>query len=165
MDLQVNETGEDTARRILPSFMAMIGFCANTTQGLIGIIWRKKMSPKVAHVIIVGLSEEECQELDKKTIEILRFVDVNWQYHSQRCDTIDDAFELAEALRNIDVIYIGRRDPSISISAEHDHILGLQTRFKGQKPPTVSYPYGDGIRHKLPVAIMSLWKDRNKTPK
>jgi hypothetical protein len=42
------------------------------------------MGSKVAHVIIVGLSEEERQELDKKTLEILRFVDPSWQYHSQR---------------------------------------------------------------------------------
>jgi hypothetical protein len=57
------------------------------------------MSSKVAHVIIVGLSEEERQEVDKKALEILRFVDANWQYHSHRCDTIDNAFELAEEFR------------------------------------------------------------------
>jgi hypothetical protein len=125
----------------------------------------KKMSSKVAHVIIVGLSEEERQELDKKTLEMLLFVDASWQYYSHRCDTIDDAFELAERLENIDMIYIGRRDPSISASAENDHILELYARFKGPKQPVISYPYGDGVRQKLPVAIMSLWKDRSKTSK
>jgi hypothetical protein len=119
------------------------------------------MSPKVAHVVIVGLNEEERQELDKKTLEILRVVDASWQYHSHRCDTIDNAFELAEKSQDIDIIYIGRRESSITLVAENDHIRGLYARFKGPKQPVIAYPYGDGIRHKLPVAIMSLWKDRN----
>jgi hypothetical protein len=131
----------------------------------VAAVWRKKVSSKVAHVIIVGLNEEERQTLDKKTLEILHFVDASWQYHSHPCDTIDNAFELAEKLQNIDIIYIGRREPSITLSAENDHILALYARFKGSRPPVISYPYGDGVRHKLPAAIMSLWKDRNKTSK
>jgi len=122
------------------------------------------MSPKVAHVIIVGLSEEERQELDTKTLEILHFVDASWQYHSHRCDTIDNAFEFAEKLQNIDIIYIGRREPSITLAAENDQIRGLYARFKGPKQPMISYPFGDRIRHKLPVAIMSLWKARSSVP-
>jgi len=97
------------------------------------------MSSKVAHVIIVGLNEEERQELDKM-------------------------IELAEKLQNIDIIYIGRREPSITLAAENDQILGLHARFKGPKQPMISYPYGDRIRHKLPVAIMSLWKARSSVP-
>jgi hypothetical protein len=123
------------------------------------------MTPKIAHVIIVGLNEEERQELDKKTLEILHVVDASWQYRSHRCDTIDNAFEVAEKLQNIDIIYIGRREASITLTAEHDHIIELHARFKEPKQPIISYPYGDGIRHKLPVAIMSLWKARNPRSK
>ena len=121
------------------------------------------MNPKLAHVVIVGLNEGERQELDKKTLDILHVVDASWQYHSRRCDTIDNAFELAEKLQNIDIIYIGRREHSITLSAENDRILGLYTHFKGPRPPVIAYPYGDRVRHKLPVAMMSLWKDRNRS--
>jgi hypothetical protein len=125
----------------------------------------EKDETKVAHVIVVGLNEEERQELDKKTLEILHFVDASWQYHSHRCNTIDKAFELAEKLQNIDVIYIGRRESSITLAAENDQILGLYARFKGSKQPMISYRYGERVRHKLPVAIMSLWKARNTASK
>jgi hypothetical protein len=58
------------------------------------------MSPKIARVIIVGLDENERHELDNKTRELLQVNDPNWQYESHRCDTPEQAFDLAAELNS-----------------------------------------------------------------
>jgi hypothetical protein len=122
------------------------------------------MLQKIARVIVVGLDENERHELDNKTRELLQVNDVSWQYESHRCDTPDQAFALAAELKNIDIIYIGREDDG-SVSEQMAHVHSL---FSGvatlEKQPVVSYPYGKSTpqRHKLPVAIIALWKERNK---
>jgi len=45
------------------------------------------------------------------------------------------------------------------------HVHSLFSRVATlEKRPVVSYPYGKRApqRHKLPVAIIALWKERNK---
>ena len=123
------------------------------------------MSPKIARVIIVGLNENERHELDNRTRELLQVNDANWQYESHRCDTPEQAFDLAAELKNIDIIYIGREDDGLAPLQQMAHVHSLFSRVATlKKQPVVSYPYGKGRpqRHKLAVAIIALWKERNK---
>ena len=123
------------------------------------------MSPKIARVIIVGLNENERHELDKQTRKLLHVNAANWQYESHRCDTPEQAFDLAAELKNIDIIYIGREDDGLAPSEQMALVHSLFSRVATlKKQPVVSYPYGKGApqRRKLPVAIIGLWKERNK---
>jgi hypothetical protein len=124
------------------------------------------MRPKAAHVIIVGLSEEQRQELDKKTLEILHSSDPSWKYKSDRCDTVDEAFALAAKLKTIDIIYIGDSKETAPAEERMAHVSNLFERFFKGAPdkPVISYAYRDdgAPRYKLPAALFALWRDRNK---
>lgn len=124
------------------------------------------MSEKAAHVIVVGLSEEERRQLDQKTLEMLHYNDPGWQYQSYWCDTVEQAFKMAAKIKTIDIIYIGRKEQGQSESQHVAHVHSLYSHVADlEKKPVVSYPYGknEPQRHKLPVAIFSLWKERNKS--
>jgi hypothetical protein len=125
------------------------------------------MSEKVAHVIVVGLSEEERRQLDQKTVEMLRYNDPGWQYQSHWCDTVEQAFKIAAKIKTIDIIYIGREEQGQSASQRAAYVHSLYSHVADlEKQPVVSFPYGKNTpqRHKLPVAIIALWKQRNKSP-
>ena len=102
------------------------------------------MSPKIARVIIVGLNENERHELDNRTRELLQVNDANWQYESHRCDTPEQAFDLAAELKNIDIIYIGREDDGLAPLQQMAHVHSLFSRVATLK--------------KQPVVSLSLWK-------
>lgn len=69
---------------------------------------------------------------------------------------------MAAKIKTIDIIYIEGKIGSLLL----DHVHSLYSRVTGlQKQPVVSYPYGknEPRRHKLPVAMIALWKERNKS--
>ena len=123
------------------------------------------MRPKAAHVIIVGLNEEQRQQLDKKTLEILHSSDPSWKYKSDRCDTVDEAFALASKVKTIDIIYIDDSKDTAPVEEQLAHVSHLFERFfKCADKPVVSYARRDegAPRYKLPAAIFALWGDRGR---
>jgi hypothetical protein len=60
---------------------------------------------------------------------------------------------------------LAAKDDGLAPSEQMAHVHSLFSRVATlEKQPVVSYPYGKGAaqRHKLPVAIIALWKERNK---
>ncbi|MCP4618362.1 MAG: hypothetical protein GY844_18245 [Bradyrhizobium sp.] len=124
------------------------------------------MLPKVAHVIIIGLSEEERSQLDQSTRKILQYSDSTWEYSSYGCRTLQEAAAMANDMARVDIFYIAKGAesegvPGQKFGLEIDHeILGDQMRNHPSKP-VVSYE-GAGPSNKLATAILALWRDRNK---
>ena len=123
------------------------------------------MSEKTAHVVVVGLGDEQYQKLHAKTLTILHGVDQGWQLCSHSCATMDEAFALAAGLKNIDIIYIARDDaePERDVGGHTARLILRAAEIPNQ--PVLSYTDAhDGKpRYKLPTVILQLWKDRNKS--
>jgi len=123
------------------------------------------MLPKIAHVIIIGLSEEERSKFDKSTRKILHFSDPSWEYTSYGCSTLEEAATMAKDMARVDIFYIAKGAESESIPYEkfgHEldyEILGEVMRNHPSKP-VVSYERPDRP-NKLATAIFALWRDRN----
>jgi hypothetical protein len=123
------------------------------------------MRPKIAHVIIIGLSEEKRGKLDKSTREILHSNDPSWEYTSYGCSTLQEAAAMAKGIARVDMFYIAEGAESESIpykkhGLEIDHeILGDMMRNHPSKP-VVSYERVERP-NKLASAILQLWRDRN----
>jgi hypothetical protein len=62
------------------------------------------MLPKIAHVIIIGLSAEERGKLDKSTRKILHFSDPSWEYTSYGCSTLEEAVKMAKDMARVDYL-------------------------------------------------------------
>ncbi|MGY4475116.1 hypothetical protein [Bradyrhizobium sp. USDA 3364] len=124
------------------------------------------MLPKIAHVIIIGLSEAERGKLDESTRKILHYSDPSWEYRSYGCRTLQEAAAIAKDIARVDILYIAERAKSESIPHEkfgHEldyEILGEQMRNHPSKP-VVSYARPDRP-NKLATAIFALWRDRSK---
>lgn len=125
------------------------------------------MLPKIAHVIIIGLSEAERGKLDESTRKVLHFSDPCWEYRSYGCDTLQEAAAIAKDIARVDILYIadGARSESIpyeKFGHELDYeILGELMRSHPSKP-VVSYARQDRP-NKLATAIFALWRDRSKS--
>ena len=123
------------------------------------------MPLKIAHVIIIGLSEEERNRLDQSTRKILRCSDSSWDYTSYGCHSLREAATMANDMAQVDIFYIAKGAESESISYEKfgleiDHeILGDRMRNHPSKP-VVCYESSDRP-NKLATAILALWRDRN----
>jgi hypothetical protein len=122
------------------------------------------MLPKIAHVIIIGLSEEERGKLDKSTRKILHFSDPAWEYTSYRCSTLEEAATMAKDMARVDIFYIARDRPFPAPGEKSDfeldyEIVGELMRNHPSKP-VVTYP-NPARQNKLATAIFALWRDRN----
>ncbi|KRP84949.1 hypothetical protein AOQ73_40225 [Bradyrhizobium pachyrhizi] len=126
-----------------------------------------QMLPKIAHVIIIGLSEEERGKLDESTRKILHFSDPSWEYKSYGCDTLQEAAAIAKDMARVDIVYVAGGAESESIPYEKfglelDYeILGELMENHSSKP-VVSYARPDRP-NKLATAIFALWRDRSKS--
>jgi hypothetical protein len=125
------------------------------------------MRPNIAHVIIIGLSEEERSKLDESTRKILHDSDPCWEYTSYGCHTLQQAAALAKDTARVDIFYIAEGAESEDVPYERfgleiDHeILGDLMRNHPSKP-VVSYE-GPDRPNKLATAILRLWRDRAAT--
>jgi hypothetical protein len=122
------------------------------------------MLPKIAHVIIIGLSEEERGKLDESTRKILHFSDPCWEYTSYGCSTLEEAVTMAKDLARIDIFYIAREGPFPAPGGKSRfeldcEILGELMRIHPSKP-VVTYP-NPARQNKLATAIFALWRDRS----
>lgn len=123
------------------------------------------MLPKIAHVIIIGLSEVERGKLDESTRKILHFSDPSWKYTSYGCHTLQEAATMAKGMARVDIFYISKGAESESIPYKkfgHEldfEILGELMENHPSKP-VISYERLDRP-NKLATAIIALWRDRN----
>jgi hypothetical protein len=126
--------------------------------------WLVSMLPKIAHVIIVGLSEEERGELDRSTRKILHFSDPSWEYTSYGCSTLDEAAKMAKDMTRVDIFYIARERPfplpGEKSRAELDYEILAELMRDHPSKPVVTYP-NPARQNKLATAIFALWRDRN----
>ena len=125
------------------------------------------MLPKIAHVIIIGLSDAERGELDESTRKALHFSDPSWEYRSYGCRTLQEAAATAKDIARVDIFYVAEGAQSESIPHEtfgyelDYEILGELMRNHPSKP-VVSYARPDRP-NKLATAIFALWRDRGKS--
>jgi hypothetical protein len=121
------------------------------------------MLPKIAHVVIVGLTDAQRAEFDRKILETLRYVDPVWQYTSYGCATFQEAVAMAKDMERIDIFYIAKDSlPNRDVMAnlEHDGDL-LREMENHPSRPVVTYP-NPNRPYKLAASIMELWRTRNK---
>jgi hypothetical protein len=122
------------------------------------------MLPKIAHVIIIGLSAEERGKLDKSTRKILHFSDPSWEYTSYGCSTLEEAVKMAKDMARVDIFYIARERPFPAPGEksrfELDHEIVGELMINHPSKPVVTYP-NPARQNKLATAIFALWRDRN----
>src|SRR3954466_6375354 len=105
------------------------------------------MLPKIAHVIVTGLSESRYRELDEMTRVILRHSDPAWEYASSLCESLEAAATKALGMEHIDIIYIGT-----SRGLAEDYRV-LKPVWEKHLEMGVTYP--DPPRNKLAIAIFA----------
>jgi hypothetical protein len=124
------------------------------------------MLPKVAHVIIIGLSDEERGKLDDSTRRILCFSDSSWEYKSYGCPTLEEAVTMAKDMARVDMLYIPREtrpDPAAGekFGIQLDWEIAGELMRNHPSKPVLSYSDPARPKNKLAAAILALWRDRN----
>jgi hypothetical protein len=122
------------------------------------------MLPKIAHVIIIGLCEEERGKLDESTRRLLHFSDPSWEYTSYGCATLEEAVMMAKDMAQVDILYVARETRPDATAGENlrlDYGFARDLLSNHPSKPVLSYP-NPARPNKLATAIFALWRDRNK---